>query len=498
MTKISVVHPTARIAPPYPSFPTGWVESVEAFAATCDHPEDVEYVLVVHCTKWLSFWQNPYLNHLRGKYDLQNQRLEYLGVLGFEYLGVLGFGSFRIVMNSDADTGVAQGNAGAAAASSNIIVGGMDDLFPPAHWDTLIRGMLEGQERLPRVLHVSTGSPSDEDLFVPQIYTRERYLQLGYAGHPTYESMFCDNEFTEHARQDGIVIDAMHIRFEHRHPMLGTAELDSVYAGENRQQAYLDGQANFEYRKRLGFPRESVAQHVTQAPTVAFALPGESFGVQYVFGLMKLLLTAVSKGINIRPVQVYTSNVHCTRILLSELVLQMKPLPDVVLWIDDDNSLATEQFDLLMQDLQEHPELDGVVGWCWCDHDGDPQRPFMMSCGRQSEDMVLMPFHPDDIASQAPLVGIDWSGFPVVLMRTRVLETLGARAFVPIVRDDVKFGFVSEDASFFWRARQAGLKFAVDLRVKVPHLKVRAIEPEWIPQSKFEQLKEEKENVGVA
>jgi hypothetical protein len=480
MTKISVVHPTARIAPPYPSFPRGWVESVEAFAATCDHPEDIEYILVVHGSNLGAFYDHaPETNEGRVK--------------GW------GFGAFRIVCNEGVNTGVGQGNAGAAAATSNIIVGGMDDLFPPAHWDTLISGMLEGQERLPRVLHVSSGSPLDDEIFIPQIYTRERYLQLGYAGHPTYESMFCDNEFTEHARRDGIVIDAMHIKFEHRHPAFGTAETDSVYQGENRAQAYLDGQANFEHRKRLGFPRESVTQYGTFVPdTVAFALPGERFGVKYVFGLINLLLTLTARNVNLRLVQCYTSNVHCTRIELADQVLKMEPRPDFVLWIDDDNSVAPEQFEALMQDLREHPELDGVVGWCWCDHDGDPQRPFMMSCGRQSEDMVLMPFHPDDIASGAPVVPIDWSGFPVVLMRTGVLETLGARSFVPIVRDDVKFGFVSEDASFFWRARQAGLKFAVDLRCKVPHMKTRAIEPQWIPQSQFEKLKEEKENVGVA
>ena len=46
---------------------------------------------------------------------------------------------------------------------------------------------------------------------------------------------------------------------------------------------------------------------------------------------------------------------------------------------------------------------------------------------------------------------------------------------------DYHRGFTSEDTTWFRRAHEAGLKFAVDLRVKVPHLKLRAIEPQIIP-----------------
>ncbi len=104
-----------------------------------------------------------------------------------------------------------------------------------------------------------------------------------------------------------------------------------------------------------------------------------------------------------------------------------------------------------------------------------------MSCGKQGPDLAMLPFHPDQL-SAGPLVPIDWSGFPCVLLRYEVLERLGKEAFMPIVRPDVKYGFTSEDTSFFLRAKEAGYQFLVDLRVKVPHIKMRAIEPQYVPR----------------
>jgi hypothetical protein len=79
---------------------------------------------------------------------------------------------------------------------------------------------------------------------------------------------------------------------------------------------------------------------------------------------------------------------------------------------------------------------------------------------------------------RAPLKPISHSGFPVVLMRTSALEKAGgAAAFTPLIQKDFQWGFAGEDVSFFVAAHKAGLKFAVDRRVKVPHMKLRAADP---------------------
>lgn len=492
--KFSVIHPTARTKPPYPSFPTGWRESMQAFFDRCDHPEDVEYVLVVHGSNWMDFWKR-FVDGSR--FPGAGLRVSFPSLSGqvlFRGADKHHWGALKVVRNDGPNTGVAQGNAGCAVATGDILHGSMDDLFPPEHWDTLLweaspilhlNNLLEYPLPPERVIHCSSGSPKDDTLFIPQIQTKARYDRLGYGGHPTYESMFVDDEFSEHARMDGVVIEARHIVYEHRHPLLKTAEMDEVYGIENREQAYRDGLANFEHRKRLGFPGESVKQTAPKRTVIAVCLPGETFSMHWVMGWTSVLgYLAGELGYTVHPVFGFTSNVHCTRMELTKGLCD--PRPDLVLWIDDDNVVKAEDVAQLIQDLEEHPELDGVVGCCWCDHDQDPQKPPVLSCGRQDLEMRMLRFTREDVeAAKGPLVPIDWSGFPCVLLRYRVIERLGPEAFLPIVDPKLRYGFSSEDTSFFWAARQAGFKFAVDLRVKVPHLKLRAIE--FQPPSKTKQ-----------
>jgi hypothetical protein len=207
-------------------------------------------------------------------------------------------------------------------------------------------------------------------------------------------------------------------------------------------------------------------------------------------------------------------------------VIESKHKPEWVLSIDDDNVLTPAQFDMLYEDLVDNPDLAGVVGWCWCDSAdplGDKNKPYMASCGRQTgwdwernetgAGLGCRMFTLDDFERSATsgkfrapyLISSDdiypdafWSGFPVVLMRRETLERLGPEAFCPIVRPDVKFGFTSEDTSFFYHAHKAGLKFAVDMRVKVPHLKLGAIEAQYLPGvSRQEVLKAQGKTLGT-
>ena len=88
---------------------------------------------------------------------------------------------------------------------------------------------------------------------------------------------------------------------------------------------------------------------------------------------------------------------------------------------------------------------------------------------------------------------IEYSGFPAVLMRYEVLEQLGADSFRPYTAHEAnqspllspdqksrlsKYWFAGEDASFFLRAREQGLKFFVHPECKVAHLKAHSQEPD--------------------
>jgi hypothetical protein len=440
----------------------------------CDKPEDVEYVLVVHESNWKDFQSGRYLP-----------------------VCFPAWANVQMVLNRGANTGCAQGNAGTWRATGEIIAGNNDDLFPPRHWDTMIREAIPDTSR-EVVLHVSSGAPADDRLFIPQIYTRVRAVRLGYGGHPDYESMFADNEFTEHARMDNVVREARYIHFEHRHPVLGKAKMDAVYEQENRRESYEKGQAVFLRRAAAGFPPlpghasapvSAVPVEVSAGPRgIACAFLGQTFDSAYVDAREKLLfhllvmrqVNGIGEGFRISRHGGHCTNVYTVRMQATEEILQTNPAPDLVLWMDDDNVLEVDQFEMLLADLERQPELDGVVAWCWI-YNNQTQR-WYISCGdwigTPDDPYLSQSLDPVELVKHPGVREIGWSGFPVVLMRRSALEKNGGpRGFTAVVDERVKFGQMSEDASWFWRAKQNGLKCAVDTRVKVAHLKKWAIEP---------------------
>lgn len=480
--KISLIHPTARVRPPYPSFPTGWWEAMEEFYAKCDHPEDVEYVVVVHQDNWEAFARNwPFLPN--------------------EFGGIQ-WGSWRLETNIGPNTGVSQVNAGFAAATGDLLLGIQDDLFPPEHWDTLLCDealkeldkidtrylmrsivaqsssvLIQDAGRILHALfHFSTGSSSDKELIVCGALTRALYDSWGYVLHPSYESMFADNELTAVSRRDGVVVDCLHIQFEHRHPMLGKAEMDEVYALENRAEAYRAGARNFALREAHNFPKEQPKAQ----PRISIITPGESFSMHWVAAHRQVVTNLFAMGWQVYCWNGFSSSVFTTRMSAVRQILENPDGADFVLWVDDDNIVMFEHVWQLIQDLEAHPELDGVTGWCWCDN-GDDQSKWRVSCGRQSEKMELQRFTAQDFEHHdSEIMPIDWTGFPCLLMRMTAVEKLGEAAFLPIINPELQYGYATEDASYFWRAREMGMKFAVDWRVKVAHEKRRAIEPQVI------------------
>lgn len=462
----SILHPTARVKPFPPSLPEGWRHTMQALYDTCIDPSRVEYVVAVHDSQWDQFWQ--------GQLSPNNIPVPWP--------------HFRVVRNTKRDCNVDQLNCAAADSTGLILMGTMDDLFPPPEWDRKIadlftRGPFEYNE--PHIIYFQSGSPMDEQLPQAGIITRPLYERWGYILYPGYESMYADNDLIERAALEGVDAKAFDIAFEHRHPIFGKAETDAVYQDQNAPEKYRKGRALLERRRVAGF--KPVPDEPDQR-VFACTFPGEWFECQSVVGMLDLQAHLLHKGWFLHISMGHTTNVYCTRIQQAEVILKFEPKPELVLWVDDDNLLSRDQLDLLIADLDARPDLAGVVGWCWCDNSGDdPTQPWMMSCGRQIPGTwTIQRFTREDFNEAAaagnPLLPLDWSGFPVVLMRRSTLERLTPSAFAPIVRPDVQFGFTSEDAAFFWRAKEAGLQFAVDLRVKVPHVKWRAIEPQWVPR----------------
>ncbi len=232
---ISLIHPTARTKP-YPSFPKGWLEACNNFYKNCAKPYEVEYVVVVHQSRYQEFTQNyPFR-------ELTNQ-----------------WGYFKVVVNNggqETDNVVCQVNKGFAATSpeTKLLLGIMDDSTAPEGWDLdVLKSVpdLDGEY----VAQYSTGSPRDADLIVAGAMTRKRYEAVGYCLHPDYLSMYADDDMTRTAKQDGVYVDARHLEFLHMHPNFGRSEWDDIYSNENSQANLLRGITTFNRRKAQGWPK---------------------------------------------------------------------------------------------------------------------------------------------------------------------------------------------------------------------------------------------------
>jgi hypothetical protein len=159
----------------------------------------------------------------------------------------------KVAINEGRKNCVDGWNAAAAATTGKVIIAVADDFVPPIHWDEALlalkpEGWIDGEH----VVHVNDGFIGH--IFTLAILTRKRYDRFGYLWYPGYESMFVDTEFGEVAKRDGVVIEAMHLLFEHMHHACGKRPKDTADANHENNVRWTRGEMLFNYRKQRGFP----------------------------------------------------------------------------------------------------------------------------------------------------------------------------------------------------------------------------------------------------
>jgi len=218
MKTFSLVHASARL-------PQGWLAAHDAWITNCDQVEKIEYIL---CVDTADKDQWPF-----------------------------SLGPILLVENTGKQDAVSAWNCAAAASTGKFIIQVADDLYPPPHWDTELLKVipdLDGEY----VIEVRTGTSLDDEwrrCMAHSFLTRKYYERYGYLFHPEYEGMYADDEFTEKARRDGVVVDARHLLFEHRHWIGTTVPFDDIYKRQNSQERYDRGLEILGRRRAQGFPK---------------------------------------------------------------------------------------------------------------------------------------------------------------------------------------------------------------------------------------------------
>jgi hypothetical protein len=423
----SIIHPSAR--------PDKWQAIYDAWRGAANDFASVEYILIVD-RRW-GFDELPEFPATRG---------------------------FRAVWNTGRRCYVDAVNIGAQYATGDVLIVAADDQFPCENWDFQIAEVVSDSGK--EVVEVSTGTPSEHDrrIMVMPVLTRSRYDRLGHVFYPAYESMYADNDFFEAADTEKQIADGRHLLFPHRHPFGDRSiESDKVYEAQNRAEAYQVGEQIFASRKGNNFAEPKARK------TIAVCMPGERFCSSWVAHICGLI-SWLEARYNVVPFMAYCSNVYVTRAVMTLQVLKEDHV-DYVLWIDDDNLIEIEHVKNLIGDLDTYQNIDIACGWCHCQSD-EHISPVTKSSVGYFGDPVNVSIPLEVLAEQNVLMKIDWTGFPLVLMRRSALADI-EQPFVPILNPANPYGFESEDIAFSRRTKDAGKTMVVDPRVKVPHLKLR-------------------------
>ena len=142
-------------------------------------------------------------------------------------------------------------NYGAKQANGEILIQMSDDWSPPRHWDALISNAI-GATNEEKVLAISDGLRTDKLLCMAILTQKRLDKQGGYMFHPNYQEsdgIYSDNEFTERAYGDGVVIEAKHIQFKHENPLFTGGQPDDLIKHHNKPEFYEKGKAIYEKRK---------------------------------------------------------------------------------------------------------------------------------------------------------------------------------------------------------------------------------------------------------
>ena len=214
----SLCHATARL-------PNGWSAAYQCWKDHCDDWSQVEYILTI---------------------DAADQEKHQITVPDDVILSI----------NIGTQSAVAAWNDAGEVSTGRFLITAADDMFPPPHWDTELLKVipsLDGEY----VIEVKSGtSPADDEwmrCMLHSFMTRPYYERIGNFFYPEYVGMYADVDFGEMARRDGVVIDARHLTFQHKHWIGTSVPNDEIYQRQNAQTNYDLGLRILGERRENGF-----------------------------------------------------------------------------------------------------------------------------------------------------------------------------------------------------------------------------------------------------
>ena len=221
MKTFSLCHSTARL-------PDGWRLAYQTWRENCDNWDDVEYVLSVDSAD-VDMWPD----------------LHGTGIV--------------LTENTGRQCAVDGWNAAGRASTGKFLITAADDMFPPPHWDTELKKVVPNMDGEYAVEVLTGTSPADDEwmrCMLHSLITRKYYERIGSNFFdPRFFGMYADVWFTEVARHHGVVIDARHLTFKHRHWIGTNVSYDDIYQRQNSAQRYDRGMEILGDLRAEGYPK---------------------------------------------------------------------------------------------------------------------------------------------------------------------------------------------------------------------------------------------------
>lgn len=158
----------------------------------------------------------------------------------------------RIISNPN-ECVVEAANHAAKESRGSILVYLSDDFVCPQMWG---KSILELTSKLQDkwLLKVDDGyQPFWKDVLTIPIMSRALYEDLGYLFHPSFRSMFCDQDLFWTCKNMGVIIDAPQFIFPHEHYCNKKAPIDDTYRRSDMN--WNSGKELYNLRKQQNFPR---------------------------------------------------------------------------------------------------------------------------------------------------------------------------------------------------------------------------------------------------
>jgi hypothetical protein len=164
----------------------------------------------------------------------------------------------KMVVNPGRQCAVDGWNTAAKNSTGQFLITVADDCFPPPHWDTELLKVIPDLNGEYAIEVKSGTSPADDEwmrCMIHSFITRKYYERIGgNLFDPRFEGMYADCWFTEVARHHGVVIDARHLTFQHRHWIGTNVPMDDIYSRQNEQQRYDRGILTLGDLREKGYP----------------------------------------------------------------------------------------------------------------------------------------------------------------------------------------------------------------------------------------------------